>query len=595
MFYSYMGTHFHTKMTHRNVWVQALVWGAVVGLLSGCAGGTLKGTPASPETAAQPAAGAKADEPAVRPQQELTQEILYKLLVAEIAGQRGQPDLAVNNYLQLARSIPDPRLAERATRLAVFARKDDKALEAARLWVRADPDNIEARQVLVAMSIRTGDTKEALRQFDYILATPSGNSSQKLWMIANLLGREKDQQAALAIMQELVAERRDDPEALFAYAHLAVRVGDYDTAQTALEQVLVLDPDNLNAAMTYVSVLQKQDDMDAALAWLNERLGEREDDFSMRMAYARLLTEAKRYDEARENYELLILQQPDNAEVLYALGLLYLQDNRFDDAGQYFGRLVDNNQRVDEARYYLGRIAEEQNDYESATTWYMGVERGENYLDGQVRLALLLAKQGKLEEARAHLNAIQTQNPRQETVLVQAEGEILTTEGRYAEAMEVYDRALENNFNPDLLYARAMLAEKMDRLDILEQDLREILEHQPDNAQALNALGYTLADRTDRYEEAYELIKRAQELSPDDFYILDSYGWVLYRLGRYEEAVTYLRKARAMRDDSEIAAHLGEVLWVMGDKEGAREVWDSALATTPDDERLLNVIERFNP
>ncbi|MCI0401608.1 MAG: tetratricopeptide repeat protein [Gammaproteobacteria bacterium] len=581
-------------MARNSVGVRILILYLALLLLSGCAGELFKAQRVSPDTATLPTTRGEARATPVRPPQELTQEILYKLLVAEIAGQRGQLDLAVNSYLELARSIPDPQLAERATRIAVLARQDDKAQEAAGLWVSADPDNMEARQVRAALSIRVGDTDEALRELQYLLAIPGGDPSQKLWMIANLLGREKDQQAALAVMRKLVAERQDDPEALAAYANLAARVGHYDEARSALEQVLVLDPDNFNAAMTYVSVLERDDDVNGAVAWLEDRLNKRKNDFNLRMAYARLLTDAKRYDEARAQFEMLNAQSPGNADVLYALGLLYLQDNQLDKAAQYLDQMVNQGQRVYEGRYYLGRIAEEKRDYESATNWYMGVEHGENYFDAQVRLALLLAKQGNVEDARAHLNAIQIQDPHQQTILVQAEGEILTTEGRYADAMEVYDRALDNNFDPELLYSRAMLAEKMDRLDILERDLREILQHDPDNAQALNALGYTLADRTDRYQEAYELIKRAHDLSPDDYYILDSYGWVLYRLGRHEEAVTYLRQARAIRDDPEIAAHLGEVLWVMGNKDGAHEVWESALQTTPDDERLLDVIKRFN-
>ena len=179
--------------------------------------------------------------------------------------------------------------------------------------------------------------------------------------------------------------------------------------------------------------------------------------------------------------------------------------------------------------------------------------------------------------------------------MIQAEGEILTNEKRYEEAMTLFDSEINENPHPDLLYSRAMLAEKMGRLDILEADLKRILEDDPDNATALNALGYTLADRTDRYEEAYDYIKRAYEQSPGDFYILDSMGWVLYRLGRLDEAVDFLQQALELRNDPEIAAHLGEVLWVMGDKEAARDVWDTALQATPADDRLLKVIERFQP
>ena len=172
---------------------------------------------------------------------------------------------------------------------------------------------------------------------------------------------------------------------------------------------------------------------------------------------------------------------------------------------------------------------------------------------------------------------------------------MLTDEQRYEDALAVYSDALENNPDPDLLYSRAMLAEKMDRLDILERDLKKILEQDPNHAQALNALGYTLADRTDRYEEAYTFIKKALDLKPDDFYILDSMGWVLYRLGRLDESVKYLNKALTERQDPEIAAHLGEVLWVKGDKAAAREIWEAALQQTPEDTRLLDVIKRFNP
>ena len=175
-----------------------------------------------------------------------------------------------------------------------------------------------------------------------------------------------------------------------------------------------------------------------------------------------------------------------------------------------------------------------------------------------------------------------------------SEAEILVRKDRLMDAMSVYDVALQEfPENNDLLYARAMLAEKLNMLDVLERDLRDVLSREPNNADALNALGYTLADRTDRYEEALEFIKRAYELKPDDHYIVDSMGWIMYRLGRHDEALKYLRRAMELNNDSEIAAHLGEVLWVMGDETAAREIWDTALETTPEDKRLLDVIKRF--
>ena len=305
--------------------------------------------------------------------------------------------------------------------------------------------------------------------------------------------------------------------------------------------------------------------------------------------------EVRQFGKALDQFELLVDREPENIDVLYALGLLYLQGNRLEEAETLFKKLSAQEHLTDTSNYYLGRIAEEKRLYDEAGDWYQGVYKGEHYFDAQVRLAMLLARKGQVDEARNHLQSIRSRSGQQALVIVQAEGDLLIQAGRYEEAIAVYTEALDDGYNPDLLYARAMAAEKTGRLDLLEQDLRSILEREPDHAQALNALGYTLADATDRHAEAYDLIKKALELRPNDFYILDSMGWVLYRLGRLDEAVEYLRKALSIRQDPEIAAHLGEVLWVRGEREQAQEVWETALQQTPEDTRLLDVIERFKP
>ncbi|OGT32938.1 MAG: hypothetical protein A2W28_01420 [Gammaproteobacteria bacterium RBG_16_51_14] len=530
-----------------------------------------------------------------RPRLELTEEILFKLLLAEIAGQRGRLDISVEHYLDLARSTRDPVIIERAARIAVYARNNEAAREAALMWASLDPQNPDAHQVLAVMALREGDIDKALEHLDVIMKTPDGKPGQKLWMIANFLSGEQDRQMVIDVMERLMADHQKDADALFAYAQVAARLGELQRSSELLEQVLALTPEDNNAALSYVALLQKQDKINEAITWLENILKNREDDFSLRQAYARLLTDAKRFDDARRQFEILAVQAPNNSDVLYALGLLYLQSNRLEDATAYFLRLSKQDKTINEANYYLGRIAEEKKELVDAGEWYQQVHDGEHYFDARVRLGMVLSKQGKIEEGLELIRTIQTDNPSDKNILIQAEGELLTEAGRFDEAMTVYNDALAGNDEPDLLYARAMLAEKMGRLDILESDLNAILEKDPENAQALNALGYTLADQTERYQEAYELIKRALELSPDDFYILDSMGWVLYRLGRLDEALIHLQKALALRNDPEIAAHLGEVLWVVGDKQAAREIWDTALQDTPDDARLLKVINRFNP
>ena len=531
----------------------------------------------------------------VRPKIELTEDILFKILVAEVAGQRGKLDIAVENYLELARATRDPVVIERATRIAVYARNDDAAYEAASLWAEVDPESSDAHQVLTVMTLRKGNIDLALKHLEFILEGSEGKLDQKLWMIANFLGREEDQVAVMQLMERLMEKHMDDVDAIYAFAHVSARMGDMDRSQQLLERVLELKPDNEAAAMTYISLLQKKGDTNQAVTWLEGALKNREDDFNLRMAYARLLTDAKRYDDARRQFEILSVQAPNNVDILYALGLLYLQINRLDDAEQYFTRLSKLKKREFDANYYLGRIAEERKELDKASDLYLGVNGGENYFDARIRLSLILAKQGQVEKALGNIRAVEKPKDANRIILIQAEGEILTDAKRYQEAMDLFNSAIEEESHPDLLYSRAMLAEKMGRLDILEADLKTIIEQDADNATALNALGYTLADRTDRYEEAYSYIKRAYDLSSGDFYILDSMGWVMYRLGRLDEAVDYLQKALELRNDPEIAAHLGEVLWVMGDKQAAKEIWETALKDTPKDDRLLKVIERFKP
>jgi len=532
-----------------------------------------------------------------RPKIELTEEILYKLLVAEIAGQREQLNIAVENYLDLARTTRDPDIVSRATRIAVYARDDSSAREAAHLWAELDPENSDARQVLAVMAVREGNTTKALEHLEVILKSSGQGAdlSQKLWMVANFLSREKDKEQMKVILEELMAGHQDDPETLFAYAQVLTRMSDLSGAREVLEQVLALVPENNDAAMTYVSVLNQLGHESEALVWLEDALKNNKDDFTLRIFYARILTDLQRFDEARRQFEILIVQDPVNPDVLFSLGLLYLQSSRLDDAESYFVRLSETKGHDDDASYYLGRIAEEKDDLKKAGDWYHGVSSGKNYFDAQMRIGMILGKLNKIEEARSHLAKIRTQSDREKSVLIQAEAEMLVEARRFQDAMDIYDKALQEGYDEDLLYSRAMLAEKMDRLDVLEMDLRAILEKDANNSQALNALGYTLADRTDRYDEAYDLINRALEISPNDYFVLDSMGWILYRQGRLDEAIEFLNKALSKKNDPEIAAHLGEVLWVKGEKEAAQAVWDTALKETPTDERLHNVINRLNP
>ena len=522
-------------------------------------------------------------------------DILFKVIAAEIAGQRGDIDTMLNYYMELARETLDLSVIERATRIAVYARDNNASYEAASLWIDIEPKNPDPHQVMTVMNIRKGNFNTALFHLNLVLESTEGDVDQKLWMVANFLGAEEDKSMVIKLMDKIMSVYMEDVDALYAYAHVSSRIGDDERAKSLLEKILTLKPDNNTAAVAYIGLLQKNGETEKALNWLESVLKKQEDNFDLRMTYARLLTDAKYYNKAREQFKFLYDKTPDDPDLLYALGLLTLQENNSDESKKYFNRLIELKEYVFDANYYLGRIAEEKNDLESASDYYKSVHGGENYFDAFIRISFIYAKQGNIESALNNIRSIEKPKGNNRIILIQAESEILIDEKRYDEAFEVFTKAINEESHPDLLYSRAMLAEKIDRIDLLEADLMRIIENDPNNATALNALGYTLADRSERLDEAYNYINRAYEISPNDFYILDSMGWVLYRLGRFEEAIDFLQQALDLRNDPEVAAHLGEVYWVMGNKKAAEDIWRTALKNKPKDDKLLKIIERFKP
>ena len=560
-------------------------------MLSGCT--TTGTTPGASNRIHGPDGAATQAEAVTEVPREFAKDELYRLLVAEFAAKRGDLATTVRHYLAVARSTQDIGVAERAVRYAMYAGDQPGSLEAARVWTEIAPEDPQARQVLGALLMRSGQLEEAVSQFESIVknqGTEEGFDS-----VSELLSRERDKQTAMQTMGKLLTGHETNPHALYAYAVLSARAGRIDKAIELLEQLLTIDPDHERGAVFYGRLLQQAGNVTQALDTLARTLDKNPDSQTVRMTYAGLLVDTKHYGDARAQFEKLIEQAPENSDVRYALGLLLLQTNHPEDARTHFEFLANVPERKFIANYYLGKIAETTEDLEAAIKAYRKVDHGEYYLNAQIRVAVIYAKQGDLNRAQEYLQSLPRQNLQQDIRIYRAEAEILTRNEQLGEAMSVYDRALEEHQdNADLLYARAMLAEKVDRLDVLERDLRAILSQEPDNANAMNALGFTLADRTDRFDEAFELLARAIELKPDDYYIIDSMGWVLYRVGRHEEALEYLQRALSLSDDPEVAAHLGEVLWVMGRKSAAREVWDTALKIRPDDELLLEVIKRFS-
>lgn len=562
-------------------------------LLTACAKPVVKPESQEPAAEPQPLPPETAELP--EPEQ-LSAPLLYGVLLGEIAGQRGQLDISGASYLEAARQSNDPRIAERALKISIYAKQPQLALDAARRWVELAPDNIEARQSLAMLALRVDEKQEALAQFEYLLEHGQGQDANPYNAMLALLAREPDKQRALVVMERMVALRPDDPEAYFAYARLAVHAENWELAGQLVEQSLKLRPDWTQALILRAQINLRQERGDLARQQVEAALQRNPDDTELRLAYARLLVDLDDFDAARQEYRRLIKLQPDNGQVVYSLALLVLEEGQLDESRKLFEKLVKLDFQTQQAYYYLGAIAEEQKKPDRAMHWYRKVEKGDHWIEVQIRIARLEAQGGDVAAARERLRKLRHANPAQVQRLYLVEGEILAQIDWHEEAFTLYSQYLETQPNDmEVLYARALVAEHLDRLDQAERDFRKVLAQEPDNARTLNALGYTLADRTDRYEEALVYVEKAYAQTPDDPAVIDSMGWVLFRLGRFQEARDHLQKAYDMTGDGEIAAHLGEVMWVMGDKQAARALWKKARKDYPGDPVLEDTVRRLSP
>jgi len=528
------------------------------------------------------------------PPAELTEQVMFKLMLAEIALQRGQAQIAVPAYVELARETRDPRVAQRATEVAWNARSIPAALEAAGLWLQADPESQRARQVIAALLVNQAQLSEALPHFQGWLAADKANVGATFLQIAQLIARHPDRKAAFDLMRALAQPYPAVPEARLAVAQSAWSAGETEAALAEVRAALALRPNWEIAALFQAQALQRRSNSEA-LAFLAGYLERHPMARDVRLNYARLLVTEKNFTEARRQFEVLVNEYPQNADVAMAVALLAMQANDYDAAEAQFKRALDASYKdPDAVRLYLGQVNEERKRFDEALKWYGSVTHGEQFVSAQARYAGVLAKQGRLADARQHLQQAGSQNEQQRVQLILAEGTLLREASAYQEAFDLLGRSLEARpDHPDLLYDHAMLAEKVKRIDVLETNLRKLIKLRPDHAHAYNALGYTLADRNERLSEARELIEAGLKLAPDDPFIMDSMGWVLYRMGQHEEALSYLQRAHLQRPDAEIAAHYGEVLWVTGRRDEAQKVWNHALKQSPGNEVLQETVRRL--
>ena len=525
--------------------------------------------------------------------EDLSEPTLYEFLIGEIALQRGDLPLAANTYLDLARRTRDPRVARRAVEVANQAKEITLALDAARLWNELEP-SVHALQVLAATLVAAKRVEEAGPVIEKLFSADGVNRENAFMQLNRLLAGNPDKIANQRVVRNIAAKYPQLPQAHFAVAQAAAIAGDNDGAITAAREAQKLQPDWELAVLLEAQVLQQRSPAAAA-----KRLGEFVESYpsarEARLSYARVLVLEKRLPEARKQFEAVANASPKNPDVVYAVGLLAYQLKDYSAAEEYMKRVLSLGYRDPEGvRYVLGQIAEEQKLWPRAIEWYESIDTGDHVMPARMRTANAIAKQGKLDEARAFLKRVAAENPEDVVQLIVAEAQLLRDAQRHAEAFALLSDALgKQPEQPDLLYDLALTAEKLERFDLLETHLRKLIEVKPDHAHAYNALGYSFADRNTRLPEARKLIEKALELAPEDYFIMDSMGWILYREGDLKGAARELRRAYSGRPDAEIGAHLGEVLWVMGERDEARRVWDEALKAGPENETLLKTIKRL--
>jgi tetratricopeptide (TPR) repeat protein len=528
------------------------------------------------------------------PQQKLTDQMMFDILLGEIAGQRGDFKVSIQHYLEAARQSRDPRVAERAMQIASFAHRYDLALVGARRWVELDPTSLDARKSLTALALEAGDMNEVVKQINYLLSV-SDDPEEGFRTATAVLARLPDKQAALEATRKLVDRYPKNAYALLSMCRIAVLADQLDTALQAVDKALVLQPDDSSALILKAQVLVRMKRNADATALLKAATARAPQDADLAFAYGRMLLDAEDLEGARAQYERVVKLDPDYPGGLYSLALIELETHHFKSGEKHLKQLLKK-QEDPNAYYYLGYAASEQGHKTAALDWYMKVDSGDYWSQALLRAAEIMAEQGQIERMREYLREMRQKNPEKAVELYLIEGQVLSNRGLDQQAFDLYRSALQiAPDNEDLLYSYALSAEALNKLDIAEGTLRQLLAKNPDDVRSLNALGYTLADRTDRYQEALTYISKAFVKSPDDPAIIDSMGWVYFRLGDLEKARMYLKKAWDMNQDSEIGAHYGEALWASGEHDEARHIWDLARKLNPSDPVLLEVLHRIKP
>ena len=531
--------------------------------------------------------------PSEQPIRPFPTETLYDLLVGDLALVRGQYNTGLEYYLRQARETGDSAVIEIANRAANHVRNREATEETAQLWIAVDPDNPKARKAALQASALRGNTLEALPHA-YWLYQNHDDVDAFLSVTAINEGKKEEQIPALiAVYQALELDEDKSPMVDMAVAQLYRESGKLEQAENAAKRLIAEQPDNLRGLLLLAQLFHQQQRTTEATALLSDALERLPESRALRMQYARFLIQTDN-SKAIHQFEYLYQKNQQDYEASFILGLLLLDQRNTTAAIQYLKNASASPVFRSDAHYHLGTIAELEGDSTEAIIHYRRVRSGRNFLSAATRIADLISHGGDTASAGMYLQKLRSEYPAQSAALFQVESNLLIRKNQSEEALNTLSTGLALHPNDiQLLYARSMLAENQNRFDLAEQDLRSILAQDANNATALNALGYGMLVHTDRYGEASELIARAYQIRPNDPAIIDSMGWALFHLGDLQQALEHLKKAMAILPDPEIAAHLGEVQWLLGNRNAALQSWQKGLAQDPEHRSIIETMQRL--
>lgn len=524
---------------------------------------------------------------------QLDSALLYSLLGGEIAGQRGKVEMASAFYVDAAERSRDPQIALRAAQIALYNKDIVAAKSAIDILLEDGRLSAQAYRLALTIYLRSGDVPKSLAQIDYLLEETSIPKRNALLSVGDIVRRNASKAVAVEVMEHLIVDYPEESGVYLAHSQIMAHVGELESALNSARKAVEIGPLWATGYVQLALVLENKGDSEQALATLKES-SERLQAKQLVMGYGQLLAKHEHYLEAKEQFLNLATSEKDYPEARFALGFVYLKLNDAKNSKEVFENLHKEGRFPSKAAFYLGRINYHQKEYKEALKWFSEVDRGVNYVESQANMAMIKSETNDLQGARSILQTLRLDSPKSATRFYLLEAELLMNGQHNKEAYLLLTKAVEESpADLALRYTRSIAATEVDDIAMAEKDLLHVLQATPKDANALNALGYTLASKTFRFKEARQYLTEALSLRPNDSAILDSMGWLNYREGKYEKALILLEKAYDITPGGEIAAHLGEVLWVLGRQKEAKVVWEQALKRDADNRYLIEVLLRL--